>query len=617
MEPTSKELKSDSSSVKDIKSKKRNYSLTTNSFKNVQLSANSQNSKDNLNNNRHNIGKSSKRNNNRNSIEENHEINVISMTKYQENKIKNNIETLQKKYQKEIADIIKFELDKQLLNFKLNKEKEIFEKEYNNMNYKSLNNNNIILSIINQEKEKEKQKDESKEKNKPKKNELKLKEKYKENEELNLSPKPLKILDDKNLHENYYLMEHAKKLQIYEMNQIKKQKKLEKFEKLNKIKAEQMALKTRLESERANKNLQKNYYDLTMRKNNIENNILMKDLYIYQNKQKKNEKRETEIKENKKNEQAKLDHIKKLRLSEEKNRILLYLDLIKKEKSMEKKKLENIEIKQKMVSQYRELNNERKNNIKKLKKLIRHGIDEGNIDKFYSQFPENKEIEIVFENYKKERKEIENNNINKNKEKLYLNPLIKTSDDNINNINNINNDKMSRTSYEFRNNTIKIPKINLDRQYSTKNDNNDKNNNENNKDNQNINNEINDEKNKDKNNKIVNICSTKKDKSNLQDKYKENEKEIINNNNNQNVKENKKDNENEKSNQHDDINDNKKVLFETEIRDKIKEYKKERYQPFIKMLEKEKINEENRNLKLQNIKDDSERIQLEKQFGKE
>ena len=170
MEPTSKELKSDSSSVKDIKSKKRNYSLTTNSFKNVQLSANSQNSKDHLNNNRHNIGKSSKGNNNRNSSEENHEINVISMTKYQENKIKNNIESLQKKYQKEIADIIKFELDKQLLNFKLNKEKEIFEKEYNNMNYKSLNNNNIILSIINQEKEKEKEKEESKEKNKTKKN---------------------------------------------------------------------------------------------------------------------------------------------------------------------------------------------------------------------------------------------------------------------------------------------------------------------------------------------------------------------------------------------------------------------------------------------------------------
>ena len=114
MEHASKELKSDSNSLKDIKSKKRNYSLTTNSFK---KSSNSQNSKDHLNNNGHNLCKSFKRNNNRNSNEENHEINVISITKYQENKIKNNIESLQKKYQKEIADIIKFELDKQLLNF--------------------------------------------------------------------------------------------------------------------------------------------------------------------------------------------------------------------------------------------------------------------------------------------------------------------------------------------------------------------------------------------------------------------------------------------------------------------------------------------------------------------
>ena len=623
MEHNSKELKSDSYSVKDIQSKKRNYSLTTNSIKNPQLSSNSKISKDNLNNNRQLTGISSKRNNNKSLKEENHEINVISsMAKYQENIIKNNYESLQKRYQKEIADIIKFELDKQLLNFRLNKEKEIYDKEYNNINYKSLNsNNNVILSIINREKEKEKENDESKEKNK-----IKSKEENQEIEERALSPKPLKIINEKNFHENYYLMEHAKKMQIYEMNQIKKQKKLEKFEKLNKIKAEQIALKKRLETERATKNLQRNNYDLFMRKNNIENKMQKKDLNIYQNKQRKNEEREKEIEKNKKIEKEKLDHIKKLRLNEEKNRILLYLDLIKKEKSIEKKKLENFETKQKIITQYKELNNTRNNNLKKLKKLIRNGIDEGNIEKFYSQFPENKEIEIVFENYRKEKKEIENNSF-RNKDKKLLNPLKKNSYDIISN----NSDKMFKTSYEFRNKTIKIPKINIDSQNNNKNDYKDNNNNEyNDKDNQN----------KDINNKIVNICSTKNNKSDDENKKNENkenqnekEKEINDNTKNQNeknikdieinknkesMKEKEKEKENEKSNQPEDIfKDNKKVLFETEIREKIKEYKKERYQPFIQMLEREKNIEENRNLKLQNINDEFERQKLENQFGKE
>ena len=53
-------------------------------------------------------------------------------------------------------------------------------------------------------------------------------------------------------------------------------------------------------------------------------------------------KREEAIKMNRKMEQEKFDYIKKLRLSEEKDRISLYLDKIKQEKKKEKKKLENI-----------------------------------------------------------------------------------------------------------------------------------------------------------------------------------------------------------------------------------------------------------------------------------
>ena len=83
-------------------------------------------------------------------------------------------------------------------------------------------------------------------------------------------------------------MDQAKKRQIYEMNQKLTQKKFEKKEKLNKIKSEQNAIKKRIEAERANKNIQKNNYDLSVRKNLIEIKIQIKDLFAYQNRQKIN-----------------------------------------------------------------------------------------------------------------------------------------------------------------------------------------------------------------------------------------------------------------------------------------------------------------------------------------
>ena len=330
MEQNSKEFKSDSYFTQEIRNPKRNYSLKSNSLKNQQFTSNSKLSKENLLASKPYLSKSTKKNKKNKLKEEKKEIKVISSMIYQENKLKNEIELLQKRHQKEISDIIKFELDKQLLQLKTNKEQEKYEKEYNNMNYKSLyNNNNILLSLIEKEKGKEALEN-SKEKNKIKNNDSKLKGKDIINNDKNIPPKPLKIIDEKNFHENYYLMDQAKKRQIYEMNQKLTQKKFEKKEKLNKIKSEQNAIKKRIEAERANKNIQKNNYDLSVRKNLIEIKIQIKDLFAYQNRQKINEVREEAIKMNRKMEQEKFDYIKKLRLSEEKDRISLYLDKIKK-----------------------------------------------------------------------------------------------------------------------------------------------------------------------------------------------------------------------------------------------------------------------------------------------
>ena len=75
------------------------------------------------------------------------------------------------------------------------------------------------------------------------------------------------------------------------------------MERLNKIKTEQNDIKKRIEAERANKNLQKNYYDQSVRKNKIEIKIQIKDLFAYQKRQKINEEREEAIKKNRKIEQ--------------------------------------------------------------------------------------------------------------------------------------------------------------------------------------------------------------------------------------------------------------------------------------------------------------------------
>ena len=255
--------------------------------------------------------------------------------------------------------------------------------------------------------------------------------------------------------------------------------------------------------------------------------------------------------------------------------------------------------------QYDELNQTRNKNIKKLKKLIRNGIDDTNIQLFYSQFPENPEIAKVYENYKKEKKEIEVNTF-RNKDDKKLNPLKKSSTKD-------NEDKFSKTTYDFKNKTIKIPKLNLIEKSNVNSDNY---------------NEDSKKYEKKENHKLINICSTNNDKSknkkddNNKNGEKANEIKNINDNintSNTNEKENLNNNKNIKENdkEKDNIGDEKRVLFETEIRDKIKEYKKERYQPFIKMLEREKILEENRNKKLEGVENEEERKKLENQLGKE
>ena len=600
---------------------------------------------------------------------------VYSLSKYREKKRLKDIELLQKKHRNEITNLIKSELDKQLIEYKANKEMEDLEKEIDNLTYKSNDNNKYLFSLESNKKEKEKEEEIKKKNNESKenKNEKNNNEKKKITEEVKFNPK--------NLHENPYLMEQAKKRQLFEINQIKNQKRLERLEKLNIIRNEQIALRKRLESERINKNLKRNKDDLILRKKYIENKIQYKDLNIFKNKKIKDENRYKEFRAKEIEEKDKRDYIKKLRLSEEKYRENFYNVLLKKDEELKQKKNKNLESNEKPFILINEMNKLRNDNLNKLQSLLKNGIDENNIKQFYSEFPENKDIMKVFENYQKQKKMIEIDSFRR-KEKKRLNPIKPE-----------NSVKRYKTTYDFKNKTIKIPKVVIESKNTSSNpaENQNikiKNDNRSQKTDMNRNN-IN------KNNKIPNICSTKNDnnfnnkdenKNNIiskieiqenKDKTEENDniinnievqddkKEINNQMNSEiNNKEKEKENENkdnkiiieknniDRSNLHyndyknethenfDDIDENnnlnipnkceddnpdkrnilldkKKVLFETEIRDKIKEYRKTRYQPFMEMLEKEKINEENRNMKLENIMDSAEKKQLENLYGKE
>lgn len=428
-----------------------------------------------------------------------------SLSKYREIKRLKEAELLQRKHQNEITNLIKSELDKQLIEYKANKEMEDLEKEIDGLTYNSNDNNKYFFSIESNKKEKEKEKEEEiKKKNnesKTNKNENNNNEKIKIIEEVKFNPK--------NLHENPFLMEQAKKRQLFEINQIKNKKRLERLEKLNNIRNEQIALRKRLESERVNKNLKRNNDDLILRKKYIENKIQYKDLNIFKNKKRKDEKRYQEYKEKNLEEKDKRDYIKKLRLSEEKYRENFYNDLLKKDEQLKQKKSKILESNEKPFILINEMNKLRNDNLNKLMSLIKNGIDENNIKQFYSEFPENKDIAKVFENYQKQKKIIEIDSFRR-KEKKRLNPIKPE-----------NSAKRFKTTYDSKNKTMKIAKVvieskNTGTNPAEKQNNRIKNDNRSQQIDMNRNNSSN-------NNIIPNICSTKNDnKSNNKDKNADN-----------------------------------------------------------------------------------------------
>ncbi len=325
---------------------------------------------------------------------------------------KEEIDVMQKKYEKELANIIELELDKDLFNLEIIKQEENYNKEYEKLNFLNLNSNeeendennenneNDNINIDQQEQEKNNRYNMN--------NNINHSINSQNRRSLSSRRKNIQMLNEHNTYlDNLYSLQQAKVNQKYAKNQKKNAKKLERVEKVNKIKGEQMALKKRIEVERATQNLMKNAMDYQNRHENLIKEIQMKKLLIYQNKKKFDNYLQEKKEWNHLKYMVKLDHIANLKRKDEYLRQVKYDKLMEKQSKRERIKLDRMDVFDGKKLQMYYLNSERKRNIIKIKNILDCGIDEENLHKILMAFPGNKEIDKVIENYKNQKELIQ------------------------------------------------------------------------------------------------------------------------------------------------------------------------------------------------------------------
>ena len=470
---------------------------------------------------------------------------------------KDEIDSVQKRHEKELANIIELELDKDLFNLEIYKQEENYNKEYEKLNFLNLNSAGEETDNMN-ENENE---NENENGNEQQEREYRYKDDNAENNTNYRSQNFVSasfrkkthhiVLDEhKTYLDNLYSLQRAKVNQKYEKNQKKIAKKLERVEKVNKIKGEQMALKKRIEIERASQNLQKNAKDYQERHEKLLREIQVKKLSIYQNKKKFENYLKEKSEHNYLRYMMKLDYIESLKRRDEYLRQLKYEKLMEKQSKRENIKHERDNVLDKKFFKLDSLNKDRKRNIIKIKNILSSGIEEENLDKILQAFPGNKEIDKVIKNYRKQKKNIQSGV----KPKTYLkfrDPKLRPKSHGKLMIKSVNKNKLYNTRLKHKNSDLKIP----------------------------------------------NLLSTnrKEDKDEQGDI-------LINDNKLLPGEEQKKE---------------VKVLYESEIREKIKQYKENIYREFFKHVEEEKKNEDLRNKQLMNVHDPQKRHELEKRFSKE
>ena len=356
----------------------------------------------------------------------------------------NEINIIKKKHEKELANIIQLELDKDLFNLELKKLQAKYEKAYKKLNFLNFQSTTDI-----------KENDEKRKSSLINIYPISVTSEKKNLKYFSLPKKTIINIDKENNYiDNLHTLQQTLINQKYEKKEKIVEQKLERLEKIRKITGEQRALKKRIGEERASQNLQKNAIDFLKRHEDLVTEIQNKKINIFQNKKKLNiTKNKNEM--NNLKYLIKTDSISDLRRKEEYIRMVKYYELLEKQSKTEQIKNDRINVIDNKLLKLDYLNNERYKNIIKIKEILNTGISEENLEKIIEQFPDNKEIKKVVKNYQNNKKDLLYNS-HKTKEekkisikkrpkshgKLYLNKI------------NKNNQKQSK-----ENQNLKIPNL--------------------------------------------------------------------------------------------------------------------------------------------------------------
>ena len=298
------------------------------------------------------------------------------------------IDIMQKQYEKELANIIQLELDKDLFNLEMKRQQEKYMKAYKKLNFLNFNSGEI-----NDEDEEEKRKSLAL---------IQAKESNKNNyKSFSIHKKPKIIVDPESTYlDNLHSLQQTLINQKYEKKQKKVAQKLERLEKVRQITAEQRTLKKRIGEERAAQNLQKNAIDFNRKHEDLIREIQNKKINIFQNKRKFENITKNKNEFNNLKYIVKLDYIEDLKKKDENLRMIKYLEIMEKQSKVERIKNDRSNVVNYKLFQKDYLNEERKKNIIKISNILNNGISEQNLEKIIHQFPQNQELLKVIKNYK-------------------------------------------------------------------------------------------------------------------------------------------------------------------------------------------------------------------------
>ena len=311
---------------------------------------------------------------------DNNELIKSIILKTKEKILDDNLERIKTKNEKELANIVQYELDKNLSKLELKKSADEFKKE--KLKLKSYE---IILK---------------------KRNKRTNEKRYK-----TLENKKSLITNLNSLNENILSFYKGKKQNEYSFYKQRLNQKLEKIELINLKKNEKYKQKKSVEEERAKLNLKRSEEQFNIKMANLKKKIEWKGLMtkVIKNVIKKDKEEKKEL--NEKRAIMKKEYINEMKKKEENERDKKLEIIIK--KGEERKNIQNMtkRIYSSRIEKYNNMEKDRIINISKIQKILKNGEGEKekNLDILMEEFPDNYRIIDVIKDYQIKKNEIENN----------------------------------------------------------------------------------------------------------------------------------------------------------------------------------------------------------------